>query len=53
MGCAEESLEGLAVGEIMEYRDPSNNVAGYTRRAAEGSDAGREVAAAMVASAEV
>ena len=37
----------------MENKDPSNNVAGYTRSATAGSDAGREVTAAMTADSEV
>jgi hypothetical protein len=44
-GC--EFREVFAVGEMIEYSDPSNSVAGYTRRAAGGRLAGREVAAAM------
>jgi predicted metalloenzyme YecM len=35
---------------MVEYSEPSNSVAGYTRRAAKGRVAGRKVAAAMVAS---
>jgi hypothetical protein len=46
-----EEFGCLAVGEIIENMDPSNSVTGYTRRAAEGSDAGRDVAV-MVADKE-
>lgn len=49
MGCADESFGGYAVGDIRENRDPTNKVAGYTRSATAGSEAGREAAAAMMA----
>lgn len=49
VGCADESFVGYAAGDIRENRDPTNKVAGYTRSATAGSEAGREVAAAMIA----
>lgn len=52
-GCGEEPdkcLECCAVGEIAEYKDPSNNVAGYMRRTVERRVTGRAVAVAMVVS---
>jgi hypothetical protein len=54
-GCGEEtdrSLEWRAVGDIVENRDPSNNVAGYMRRTAERRAGGRAVGVAMVVSIE-
>ena len=52
-GCEEESDKSLgcrAVGEIAENKDPSSNVAGYTRRTVERRVTGRAVAVAMVVS---
>lgn len=49
-GCGGKSLEWCAVGEIVEYKDPSNNVAGYMRRTVERRVTGRAVAVAMVVS---